>query len=133
MQKAWIAGLFGMVLFLSACAQQVTVQCNTPYSLIDNVCCLDENKNGICDDKEIQTKEEAMQLPQEQPSVVINPPKEPVQEVKEQPKPEQPKEQQAKPETSNALSTQTLLAKMDTLKSYAYVFEGKSTAIMGNV
>ena len=136
--KIWIlAGCVVLMIFLSSCAQQVSVQCNAPYRLINNVCCMDANKNGVCDDQEIQqAAHEKPATPAPQPSVVINPPQEqkPVEQPKEQKPQEQPKEQaNAAAQEVAPDSTDALIAKMNALKSVSYVYEGKQIAVMGHV
>lgn len=36
-------------------------QCNSPYHLINNICCVDGNRNNVCDDQEIQYEQSRQQ------------------------------------------------------------------------
>jgi len=38
---------------MACTAQQPVAQCNAPYKILGEKCCLDDNNNNICDDEEI--------------------------------------------------------------------------------
>lgn len=132
--RNWMIGSFLLLILVLAtsCTQQATIQCNAPYNLINNVCCLDANKNNVCDDQETQKPHE-QPVPPPPPAVVINPPQE---QPKIEPAKEQPKETVKQPETTQTApavdSVDNLIAKMNNLKSVSYVYEGKQTAMMGH-
>jgi hypothetical protein len=57
MKKIMIFGLFLLTIILVGCNENITIQCNEPYLLVGNECCLDKDSNNICDiDEEVKSE-----------------------------------------------------------------------------
>src|SRR3989338_8145988 len=50
-----IAGLLLLVLLIFGCSQKQEVTCNSPYIKVGTECCLDQNRNNVCDKDETPT------------------------------------------------------------------------------